>query len=96
MTITAEAEDDSINVLINRTPSDGAGGHDASESPPWREFIGQEFGWTWIVVNQQGYCDGVMLNFGKDIFPQLLLNVIASSITIGLISRYEASATQCC
>jgi Family of unknown function (DUF6334) len=29
----------------------------ASHSPPWNSVIGTNFGWGWITVNQQGYCD---------------------------------------
>jgi hypothetical protein len=46
-----------------------------------------QFGWGWITMNQQGYCDGLLLSFGKVIFPQLVLNVMASAIEVGKIAK---------
>src|SRR5688572_30472593 len=37
---------------------------DISETRPWVEFLGGEFGWGWITLNQQGYWDGLLLSFG--------------------------------
>jgi hypothetical protein len=54
---------------------------------PWSEFIGKPFGWGWVTVNQQGYCDGLLLSF-SGIVPQIALNVIASSIKIATISAH--------
>jgi hypothetical protein len=51
---------------------------------PWQNFIGRSFGWGWAIVNQQGYCDGLLLSF-NGLFPRLILNVAASSIKVGLI-----------
>ncbi|MGB9468286.1 MAG: DUF6334 family protein, partial [Candidatus Acidiferrum sp.] len=52
---------------------------DASESEPWGSFIGKPFGWGWIIINQQGYCDGILLRV-SGITQVMFLNVVASSI----------------
>ena len=77
LTIAAEPGDDT--VILSATPFERKGGVDVSES--WQDLIGAVFWWGWIAVNQQGYCDGVLLSF-DGIDPQVLLNVIASSIVV--------------
>jgi len=57
---------------------------DATNRNPWDNFIGRRFAWGWMAINQQGYIDGLLLSF-EIIFPALLLNVIASSIKVGVI-----------
>jgi hypothetical protein len=59
---------------------------DASQTPMWKPFIGKPLGWGYAVVNQQGYCDGLLLGFG-DIRPSRLLQVFASSIDVRAISE---------
>jgi Family of unknown function (DUF6334) len=48
---------------------------------PWRELVGKECFWTWVAVNQQGYCDGALLSF-EGVVPNVLLNAICSSVTV--------------
>ncbi len=55
---------------------------------PWRGLIGKAFGWGWLTLNQQGYCDGALLSFG-DLNPRILLQVIASSIVCSAVIREE-------
>jgi Family of unknown function (DUF6334) len=45
----------------------------------------------YAVVNQQGYCDGLLLSFG-DIRPKVLLQVMASSIEVKAISEVSPSS----
>jgi hypothetical protein len=52
-----------------------------SASPTWSKFIGKRFGWGWIAINQQNVLDGVALSF-NGIFPNVFLNVAASSIRV--------------
>ncbi len=84
--IVADENDDSIDFTVtNRCDVRGAGTVDGRHREPWSGLIGKPFGWGWIIVNQQGYCDGLLLSFAG-IVPQLLLNVIASSIKVSAIS----------
>lgn len=53
---------------------------------PWSEYIGKECGWTWLAINQQGYCDSALLSF-DGIVPCVLLNVMASSINVFSVLR---------
>lgn len=80
----ADENDDTIRVQIRerseiRFPP-------ATMSAAWRPFIGKAFGWGWVAVNQQGYCDGVMLSFGG-VRPEILLGVAASSIDVSRIEN---------
>ena len=61
---------------------------DVSHLPLWEPFIARPFGWGYAVVNQQAYCDGLLLSFG-DIRPKVLLQVIASSIDVKAISEFS-------
>jgi hypothetical protein len=91
--VSADANDDSVDLEFgNQTNLDKTGYVDASQLRPWKDFVGLPFGWGWITVNQQGYCDGLLLSFGN-IVPQLVLNVVASSIKIGKISVSSISST---
>jgi hypothetical protein len=52
----------------------------------WNQFIGKPFAWGWITINQQNYLDGILVGFDT-IMPDILLNVAASSLVVGLIHR---------
>jgi len=79
LTIEARPEDDTVEIRTEEITSIAKTGIDAGKSQPWCSFMGKPFGWGWATINQQGYCDGVLLSFGG-ITPQLMLNVVASSI----------------
>lgn len=84
--VVADENDDSLDVTVAGTTGlRKAGCVDASRLEPWRGVIGKRFGWGWVTVNQQGYCDGLLLSFGG-IVPQIALNVIASSIKVATIT----------
>lgn len=86
LVVLADENDDSIDVVSTETADVGdVGVVDGSHLEPWSRFIGKPFGWGWVTVNQQGYCDGLLLSFGG-IFPQVALNVIASSIKVSAIA----------
>jgi hypothetical protein len=85
LVVTADENDDSIDIAAPVAAELRDGGVDASRLEPWKDFIGKLFSWGWVAVNQQGYCDGLLLSFGG-IVPQLCLNVIASSIKVGTIT----------
>ena len=87
LVVSADEDDDSIDLSVSLgADSHRAGDVDSSHLEPWDNFIGMSFGWGWVTVNQQGYCDGLLISF-KGIVPQIILNVIASSIKVGTITR---------
>lgn len=82
LVIKAVADDDTVQLL--RVPNaELAEVLQHAEPAPrvFSKYVGQEFGWGWIAVNQQNYLDGVLLSF-NDIVPNLLLSVIASSLHV--------------
>jgi hypothetical protein len=85
LTVAAKAEDDSVELSVTNS-SGRPPAHDVSEREPWVTFIREPFGWGWLTLNQQGYCDGVLLSF-RGIIPQLVLIVEASSLSVGTIKR---------
>jgi hypothetical protein len=87
LTVAANAEDDSVELSVTNS-SGGPPAHDVTEREPWVTFIREPFGWGWLTLNQQGYCDGVLLSF-RGIIPQLVLTVEASSLSVGTVKRLQ-------
>jgi len=81
----AEEDFDTLKLEISARPS-LTEFVDSNEMVPWSAYIGRQFSWGWLTMNQQGYVDGVLLGFGDDICPKILLNVIASEIKVGAIT----------
>jgi hypothetical protein len=82
----AHEDDDTVTVSVENThATDPRPASDVSALWPWAHFIGKPFGWGYVVVNQQGYCDGLLLSF-DGIRPRVLLQVIASSFQVNAIS----------
>jgi hypothetical protein len=79
LTIEARPDDDTIEILTDEGASVAKTAVDASKSEPWSSFVGKPFGWGCVTINQQGYCDGVLLSF-DGVIPRMLLNVVASSL----------------
>jgi hypothetical protein len=80
-----DAYNDTIMFRIVRSRDlNTEGWEDTGHSEPWRRFIGEVFGWGWITINQQDALDGILLSF-DGITPQVMLNVMASSIKESLI-----------
>lgn len=82
LVVKADADDDTVEFWVTSSSvTEPKKGTEASSENPWREFIGREFGWGWVSVNQQGYLDGIVLSFGG-VIPQLLITVVASSLKV--------------
>jgi hypothetical protein len=85
--VVADENGDSIDIMVAKnfsTPPE-LGTPDGSRLDPWKDLMGKPFGWGWVTINQQGYCDGLLLSFGG-IIPIVILTVAASSIKIGTIT----------
>lgn len=84
--IRADADDDTIEFWISKLDErDAMGWQDQSQGSLWNTFLGQTFGWGWVTINQQGYCDGILISF-YDIVPKLSINVAASSLHISTLT----------
>jgi len=87
---TANPEDDSISVRSEDTPFLSTSSWARIDGKkPWKSLLGAEFGWGWVTINQQGYCDGVLLSF-NGLSPTILLCVMGSSITVHQIVEENA------
>ncbi len=87
LVVIADGDDDSVEFeLVEKKDWTIIAAVDRSNREPWKDFIGKRFGWGWITVNQQGYCDGLLFSF-EDVVPRVVLNVAASSFKVGLISE---------
>jgi hypothetical protein len=56
----------------------------ANESAPWTMCLGRSVIWAWVLTNQQGYTDGVRLEFRSQepVGPVVELVVLASQIRL--------------
>ena len=80
--IKADPDDDTVDFSIGSSSAQALRqSSEVSAAHPWGDFIGREFGWGWVSINQQGYLDGLVLSFGG-ILPQLLVTVLASSLKV--------------
>ena len=86
LVVFANGDDDTIDFKIVKISdhSNDDTDRDVSSRNPWDQFIGRRFCWGWMAIDQQGYLDSILLSFDI-IFPNLILNVAASSIDIGII-----------
>lgn len=87
LSVWCESGDDSIAFKV--TPSaeaDIGSSIDTSHFEHWKSVIGKSFGWGWITINQQGYCDGLLISF-EGTHPQLLLTGMASSLAVSIVAR---------
>ena len=83
--VKADGEDDTVEFWSTDSRlSDRPQEKVASDVRPWGALIGQEFGWGWVTVNQQGYMDGIVLSFAG-IIPRILITVVASSLKVSQI-----------
>lgn len=77
--IEAVGDDDTISVRAVREGD----GEVLSELTPWRDGIGRGVIWVWSLTNQQGYQDGLQLEFGKPAQPdqpdQLSVQIMAAA-----------------
>ncbi len=89
LVIQAIARDDTVSVSSKSVKSfKNRRGFQKSKFSVWQQFIGKPFSWGWVTINQQGYCDGVLLSF-DDVNPAVCLAVVASSIEICSIVRQK-------
>jgi len=87
--LVIEAEIEFDTITLRYVDNDGPGAFPGLVKPTsrlWDDLIGKPFGWGWITINQQNYLDGVLLSF-DGICPNILLNVMASSITVNPIRQ---------
>jgi hypothetical protein len=87
ISILASADDDTVKVWSSpQSDFQQTSAINVIQERPWSSLSGKPFGWGWATVNQQGYCDGILLSFAG-IEPQVCLNVVASSINVLSVSK---------
>jgi hypothetical protein len=66
--------DDTIAISAPMDTFDSVTAENVLMKKPWSNLAGNRFGWGWATVNQQGYCDGIMLSF-SGILPQISMTI---------------------
>jgi hypothetical protein len=91
----ADPDHDTLVVTIDRLRPDADETLiDASNSAPWTTCVGFGIRWAWRLTNQQGYSDGVRLEFakpGESSRAVLELIVAASAIEIFQVPKLNLS-----
>ena len=90
-TFSVDPEFDSVSATLTVMPSE------ISISPCtqaiWQPCLGKGLHWAWQLKNQQGYVDGVRLEFhnpGEQGTERVELVAIASSLEFFVVHRFEA------
>jgi hypothetical protein len=84
LTVSAQAEDDSISV--GSEPLSSGSVEDISQQQPWDSLIGSGLIWSWRLRNQQGYDDGFQVEFHAGAQSTLIQFVCeASSLTVYIV-----------
>ena len=82
----AVADDDTLTITLGPlVPAMGERLLNVGSYPPWSRCIGLGVAWAWQLTNQQGYSDGVRLEFsepGEEFRAVIELIVVASAIQI--------------
>lgn len=84
-----EADDTLAASLSPSLPGPDEHSVDATDSTPWSECVGFGVGWAWSLTNQQGYRDGVRLEFHNPDKASVVVEliVVASAIQIFVAAR---------
>jgi hypothetical protein len=85
--VLAANEDDSIGVFDSswNLEVDGNISRNLDETPPWKLAISKPLLWSWRMVNQYDYFDGMQLHFAQDVDDTgvlVQLIVVASEIKV--------------
>ena len=86
---SVDADTDSIMGRFQGTKFSAKRGYQSIiSSALWRPYLEEECGWTWLAINQQGYWDTILISFDA-VVPNILLNVMASSVYVFAIGPME-------
>jgi len=81
LTFRADADADTLESRFDAVEFLPSQDHRPLAGTAFDRVAGAELGWTWLAVNQQGYCDTALLSFAG-IVPAVVVHVIASSIRV--------------
>jgi hypothetical protein len=81
LTFRADPDTDTLESRFAGTEFRPSPDHRPLSGSAFDRAAGTELGWSWLALNQQGYCDSALLSFGG-ITPNILVHVIGSSIRV--------------
>jgi hypothetical protein len=80
----ARPDDDTIAAItgpLERLPDEVMA--DFSNAAPWSDCLGCHVGWAWQLTNQQGYGDGVRIEFAES---NVVIELIVAGSAIGVFT----------
>jgi hypothetical protein len=78
LSIRAVEDDDTVDISLMKGHVQG---DLLNDQQPWADKIGKPMGWNWVMVNQQGYLDGVLLSFGG-VSPEIVITAVGSELKV--------------
>lgn len=94
----AEPNYDEITVELNNSETDSdCEIVDVSKISPWTSLIGSQSSWIWLLTNNQGYEDGVRIEFRNEqekVINTVDLIVMASSIKLYTSTEINGDITR--
>jgi hypothetical protein len=86
----AVEDDDTLAVSLgNLSSTETEELIDSTHSDPWSACLGLGLRWAWRLTNQQGYSDGVRLEFGDPDKPSSLM--VEMTVAASAIQIFEAT-----
>ncbi len=73
-------DDDELTIVKNfdvHSPTEGHFCESIGSFPPWRDVLGASVLWGWVLVNQQGYTDGMQFEFLKPTGESAVVQLLA-------------------
>ena len=78
--LLADGEFDTVKIVFGQSQLGAeTASLDVTRSLPWSQAVGLRLAWAWELTNQQGYADGVRLEFGPSREPVTIELVVAGS-----------------
>lgn len=77
LVVTVVEDDDTLEVTSSATGPNSS----STSSQAWKNALTKELAWSWVMFDQHGYLDGVLLSFGK-LVPEFIITAVASSIQV--------------
>jgi len=89
----ANPDDDTLIASVGTlTPHSDETLVDLSDSSPWNTCLGAGACWLWQIINQQGYSDGVRLEFGNsDEQSRATVELLVMASAIKTLIVYDAT-----
>ena len=91
MQLTVNArDDDTVELVEGAIASNPEYSLQTGDEYPWSEAIGKPIRWGWLMTNQQGYQDGIQIEFAHNVAePSTIVQMVAVSSSLRVFCVQE-------